>query len=996
MQPEQLDAPSLMDQANRYLANHELDQACRLFEQICQADSRQLDAWLQLAKTQYQLERYPACLQSVSRVLRLDAANTTGLLVAAAALLELGQFDQVVRISDQLLALDPTHMAALLNKCGALLRMNRNEEALAMADRALAIDARQLTALMNRGLALVGLGLQESALQVFDQVLALRPGYANALINRSSILHALGRYEEALQAADECLESLPDAPTALLNRAAALLGLQRPADALEPLDRVLLANPGHFNALLNKSKALQALQRFGEALQLAEAALANRPDDFLGLQQQIQLLSAMERYADALTLIQSIPAPLRHDRAIRLAEAGALAGLGRHELALRVVEAVLRENPSQIDAIVAKTEILLWSQQTQVALDWIEQGLAAHPDDSQLLLSQALILLVLRHYRRALLVVERVLATDGQNFKALMAKASALVSLGRFQEALAISQAMLVRQVVEWQIYANLGSALAGLQRYQEAERAFSAAKRLNAGALKKYFLYDNPFHIRPTDAVEANIDPKALRVQLEVERMASVDWADYQTRVDAIRELVESALCEGGHTPLSPFHSLTLPLPASLQLEIARREADRISAGLAEIKRRQSFVFPSEKADRIKIGYVSADFRNHPTAHLMRSLFAAHDRRHFEIYGYSLRKDDGSGYYSQIKADCDHFVDLTDFSNAQAAHRIHQDGIHILVDLMAYTRYARPEIFALRPAAIQVNYLGFPGTTGADYLHYILVDPSVLPPAEARFFSEQPVYLPGSYQVNDRWQAIAETGINRADQGLPDEGFVFCCFNQAYKLDPVMFAVWMRLLGRVPDSVLWLYSNDDEIKDRLRQEAENRGIHGGRLIFARHLPKDRHLERYRLADLFLDTRIYGAHTTASDALWAGLPVLSYRGPTFAGRVGASLLQAIGLPELITDSLEGYEQRAVHLANHPEELAGLRDKLWQNRLTEPLFDTEGFVKNLERAYLAMWDRHRRGERPEAIWLSSLGDAETAGEPSQRSRRFWPWGGRCRH
>ena len=255
--------------------------------------------------------------------------------------------------------------------------------------------------------------------------------------------------------------------------------------------------------------------------------------------------------------------------------------------------------------------------------------------------------------------------------------------------------------------------------------------------------------------------------------------------------------------------------------------------------------------------------------------------------------------------------------------------------------------------------------------MDYVLVDPVVLPPEQAVFCTEQPVYLPECYQVNDRWQEIAETDIQRADQSLPEQGFVFCCFNQIQKLEPVMFAVWMRILRRVPDSILWLYSESEEAQDNLRRSASACGVAGERLVFAKRLSKDRHLERHRLADLFLDTRIYGAHTTASDALWSGLPVLTCLGEAFPARVAASLLQSVGMPELITHSLEEYEEQAVRLATRPADLALLREKLAYNRLRRPLFDTERFTRHLECAYELMWERHARGLSPAPLHVSAL-------------------------
>ena len=354
-----------------------------------------------------------------------------------------------------------------------------------------------------------------------------------------------------------------------------------------------------------------------------------------------------------------------------------------------------------------------------------------------------------------------------------------------------------------------------------------------------------------------------------------------------------------------------------------------------------------------------------------MQSMVALHDRERFEVFYYALAADDGSTYYRRFATDAEHFVDLTALSNRDAALRIRSDEIDILVDLMGYTRNARTEIFALQPAPVQVAYLGFAGTLGADFIPYIIADPIVLPESELPHFSEQPVYLPECYQVNDRWQPIAETGARRADYGFPEAAFVFCCFNANYKIEPVIFDVWMHILQRVPGSVLWLFEGSEHVPDNLRREAQARGVAPERLVFAPRVPKDRHLERHRLADLCLDTLIYGAHTTASDALWAGVPVLTCCGEAFASRVGASLLTAVGLPEMIVNSLTEYEELAVELATRPQRLTEIRQKLSANRLTYPLFDTERFVRHLEKAFEMMWAVHAAGEAPRPIYVPKL-------------------------
>jgi predicted O-linked N-acetylglucosamine transferase (SPINDLY family) len=307
--------------------------------------------------------------------------------------------------------------------------------------------------------------------------------------------------------------------------------------------------------------------------------------------------------------------------------------------------------------------------------------------------------------------------------------------------------------------------------------------------------------------------------------------------------------------------------------------------------------------------------------------------------------------------------------SDDEVARRIRQNEIDILVDLKGFTRDARTGIFAHRPAPIQVNYLGYPGTMGGNFIDYIIADQTLIPLLHQQDYSEKIVYLPNSYQVNDRKRAISEKAFSREELGLPHDGFVFCCFNNSYKISPEVFDCWMGIIKNVKGSVLWLLEISEPATCNLRMEAKARGIDPDRLVFAKKLPAPDHLARHRLADLSLDTLPYNAHTTASDALWAGLPVLTQIGETFAGRVAASLLNAIGLHELIATTARQYEEIAIELAINPEKLAAIKTKLANNRLSTPLFDTQLFTRHIENAYEAMYERHRMRMPPDHIYVS---------------------------
>jgi predicted O-linked N-acetylglucosamine transferase (SPINDLY family) len=378
---------------------------------------------------------------------------------------------------------------------------------------------------------------------------------------------------------------------------------------------------------------------------------------------------------------------------------------------------------------------------------------------------------------------------------------------------------------------------------------------------------------------------------------------------------------------------------------------------------------------DRMRIAYLSADFRQHATAYLIAELFELHDRSRFEISGVSFGMDDKSDTRNRLIASFDRFLDVREKTDEEIARLLHDLQIDIAVDLKGYTQDSRLGILAHRPAPIQVSYLGYPGTGGADFLDYIIADKTVAPFEHQPFFTEKIVHLPDTYQVNDTKRKIAQLAPTRQEVGLPENGFVFCCFNNNWKITADTFSIWMRLLHRIEGSVLWLLADNRSAVRNLREQAQDRGIAQGRLVFAGHLPLDQHLARYRLADLFLDTLPYNAHTTSSDALWVGTPVITRLGESFAGRVAASLLNAIGLPDLVTHSADDYEALALRLAKDPALLAAYRNRLATNRMTHPLFDTDRFRRHIEAAYSQMWQTWQRGEKPRSFTV----DGEASGQ-----------------
>lgn len=361
----------------------------------------------------------------------------------------------------------------------------------------------------------------------------------------------------------------------------------------------------------------------------------------------------------------------------------------------------------------------------------------------------------------------------------------------------------------------------------------------------------------------------------------------------------------------------------------------------------------------RIKVGYVSADFHNHATLHLMGGVFARHDRQKFEVYAYCHSRQDDSYFRRRFLKSIEHYVDISKMSDEEAARKIYEDGVDILIDLKGFTEKQRLPIFALRPAPVSATYIGFPGTSGAEFLDYAITDRIVTPDSSKPFYTEKLCRLPESYQCNDQDRLIASNPIARRDVGLPEDAIVFCTFNQPYKIDEIMFDTWMAILRDVPNSVLWILDPGSLAGRKLREEAQARGVDGSRVIFADKQVPPLHLARLALADIALDTRIYNGHTTTSDALWAGVPVITVAGKHFASRVSSSLLTACGLPQLVAPTMDAMHQIAVQLANDAEKLSQVKAQLAKNRLICPLFDTERFTRHLEHAYELMIQRTKQ-------------------------------------
>ncbi len=544
--------------------------------------------------------------------------------------------------------------------------------------------------------------------------------------------------------------------------------------------------------------------------------------------------------------------------------------------------------------------------------------------------NRGLALVKLRRFDEAIVSYDQVIALAPGFADAHYNRANAFDSLGRFDEALAGFEQAIALEPGSAEAYNNRGNILLRLNRYDEALASYDKAIALNP-------------------------DLEEVAGARFLAKMRFCDWRDFAA--DGAN-LVASV--RGGKISTPPF--------AFLAVASAPEDQFRCARDWSSARYPAPVVWQGERHDhaRIRLAYLSADYRAHPVAYLVAELFEKHDRARFEVVGVSFSGDDGSAIRTRIAAAFDEFHDVAGKTDREIADLLRDRQIDIAIDLMGYTQGMRPGVFAARPAAIQVNYLGYPGTMGTSFIDYIVADKIVAPMEQRPFYAEKIVHLPHCYQANDTKRAIAATTPTRREAGLPERGFVFCCFNSTYKITPDIFDIWMRLLKQVDDSVLWLLEDNAIAAANLRREAVARGVAAERLVFAPRMALPDHLARHRLADLFLDTLPYNAHTTASDALWAGLPIVTCVGPTFPGRVAASLLNAMGLPELIATTRVDYERLAGELATDPEKLAGIRKTLAANRATAPLFDTALYARHIEAAYTAMDGRYKAGLAPDHL------------------------------
>ena len=846
-----------------------------------------------------------------------------------------GQLIHAEELCARILRLEPRHFDALHLAGLVALQAGHIPKSIELIRQSLAVRGDQSVAHLNLANALLRAGKPQAALASCDTALAQRPQYPQALNCRGNALLQLRRPAEALADYDEALRLQPELALLHSNRGNALRDLERPEEALTSYQRALQLLPGLREALLGSAEMLRLLGRLPEARAHCEECLSKNHNDVDALHLRARIWQELRLPAEALADIDRALA-LRPDAADLVLDRGnALCQLERADEALAAYRHAQQLAPANAEVALNEGHALLILERREDALASYQRAIELKPDYAKAHHYRAYVLRRVRRLEDALAASARALALDPNYVAAVIGKGHTLYELNRPAEAVAAYEQALR---IEPDCIEGLGSRARVLVDAGQPEEATKSLERI--------------LEIAPETGAEFT---HTLGMLLNA-RLTACDWRDYAS----LTARLQAGITDG--TRLTPPSLYTASgLSPQAHLRCARSFVER-KWGAIHARHRLVSRYGHE---RIRLAYVSADLREHAVSMLMASVLERHDRARFEPTAIATRAPDDSAIARRVRDAFERFIEVTQRQDSEVAALLRELEIDICVDLTGYTTNLRSGIFARRAAPVQVNYLGYPGTLGAPYMDYIIADRVVIPPGEEACYSEKIAYLPYCYlPPGDRRTAVA-SGRTRADYGLPERGFVFCAFNNHPKITPVVFSVWMRLLRAVAGSVLWLVAASEAVMGNLRREAVSRGIAAERLVFAPRLPSlADHLARYLVADLYLDTTPYNAHTTASDALWSGLPVLTCRGSMFPGRVAASLLTALSMPELIVDTLEDYEARALRLANDRELLAHLKTRIAEQRATHPLFDAGSFCRQLEAAYTTMWQRAERGDPPQ--------------------------------
>ncbi|WCJ43712.1 UDP-N-acetylglucosamine--peptide N-acetylglucosaminyltransferase 110 kDa subunit [Euphorbia peplus] len=875
------------------------------------------DNLLLLGAIYYQLHDYDMCIAKNEEALQLEPRFAECYGNMANAWKEKGDIDLAIRYYLIAIELRPNFADAWSNLASAYMRKGRLNEAAQCCRQALALNPLLVDAHSNLGNLMKAQGLVQEAYSCYLEALRIQPTFAIAWSNLAGLFLESGDLNRALQYYKEAVKLKPTFPDAYLNLGNVYRALGMPQEAIMCYQRAVQTRPNYAVAFGNLAST------YYERGQLDLAILHYK-----------QAIACDGRFLEAYNNLGN-----------------ALKDIGRVDEAIQCYNQCLSLHPSHPQALTNLGNIYMEWNMAGTAASYYKATLAVTTGLSAPFNNLAVIYKQQGNYSDAISCYNEVLRIDPLAADGLVNRGNTYKEIGRVSEAIQdYVRAITIRPTMA-EAHANLASA------YKDSGHVEAAVKSYRQALLLR------------TDFPEATCN---LLHTLQ----CVCCWDDRDNMFSEVEGIIRRQISMSVLPSVQPFHAIAYPIDPMLALEISRKYAAHCSLiasrfGLPPFNHPEPVPIRRDGgSERLRIGYVSSDFGNHPLSHLMGSIFGMHNRKNVEVFCYGLSANDGTEWRQRIQSEAEHFVDVSAMSADMIAKLINEDKIQILVNLNGYTKGARNEIFAMQPAPIQVSYMGFPGTTGATYIDYLVTDEFVSPTRYAHIYSEKLVHMPHCYFVNDYKQKNLDVldphcQHKRSDYGLPEDKFIFACFNQLYKMDPEIFNTWCNILKRVPDSALWLLRFPAAGEMRLRAYAIAQGVQPEQIIFTDVAMKQEHIRRSALADLFLDTPLCNAHTTGTDILWAGLPMITLPLEKMATRVAGSLSLATGLgDEMIVNSMREYEEKAVSLALNRPKLQALTDKLKSVRMTCPLFDTERWVQNLERAYFKMWNIHCSGKQPD--------------------------------
>ncbi|KAJ7973580.1 Tetratricopeptide repeat (TPR)-like superfamily protein [Quillaja saponaria] len=869
------------------------------------------DNILLLGAIYYQLHDFDMCIAKNEEALRIEPHFAECYGNMANAWKEKGNIDLAIRYYLVAIELRPNFSDAWSNLASAYMRKGRLSEAAQCCRQALALNPLMVDAHSNLGNLMKAQGLVQEAYSCYLEALRIQPTFAIAWSNLAGLFMESGDFNRALQYYKEAVKLKPSFPDAYLNLGNVYKALGMPQDAIACYQRALQSSTKlchgfrypYLTKICFKWCSGNLASTYYEQGQLDLAILHYK-----------QAVSCDPRFLEAYNNLGN-----------------ALKDMSRVDEAIQCYNQCLALQPNHPQALTNLGNIYMEWNMVVAAAAYYKATLSVTTGLSAPFNNLAIIYKQQGNYADAISCYNEVLRIDPLAADSLVNRGNTYKETGRVSEAIQdYMRAITVRPNMA-EAHANLASAYKDSGHVEAAVQCYKQALALR------------------TDFPEATCN---LLHTLQ----CVCSWEDRDKMFTEVEGIIRRQINISVLPSVQPFHAIAYPIDPMLALEISLPAPVPINH--------------EGGYERLRVGYVSSDFGNHPLSHLMGSIFGMHNRKNVEVFCYALSPNDGSEWRKRIQSEVEHFMDVSAMSSDMIAKLVNEDKIHILVNLNGYTKGARNEIFAMQPAPIQVSYMGFPGTTGADYIDYLVTDEFVSPLRFSHIYSEKLVHLPHCYFVNDykqKNQDVLDPNCQhkRSDYGLPEDKFIFACFNQLYKMDPEIFNTWCNILKRIPDSALWLLRFPAAGEMRLRAYAASQGVQPDQIIFTDVAMKNEHIRRSVLADLFLDTPLCNAHTTGTDILWAGLPMVTLPLEKMATRVAGSLCLATGLgDEMIVGSMKEYEERAVSLALNRPKLQALTNKLKAVRMTCPLFDTTRWVRNLERSYFKMWNLHCSGQRPQ--------------------------------